>query len=69
MKSLPPQVWVAIARFIPALCLKDMLSVNRFFFNLAMDYRYRQISFTYLNERMLWLLLRLRCLFLLSLLF
>ncbi|KAF8335087.1 hypothetical protein F5887DRAFT_989881 [Amanita rubescens] len=60
MKSLPPQVWVAIARFIPALCLKDMLSVNRFFFNLAMDYRYRQISFTYLNERMVWLLLRLR---------
>ncbi len=69
MKSLPPQVWVAIAHFIPALCLKDMLSVNRFFFNLAMDYRYRQISFTYLNERMLWLLVRLRYFFLLSLLF
>ncbi|KAF8717167.1 hypothetical protein AX14_012179 [Amanita brunnescens Koide BX004] len=58
--KLPPPVWGAIAQFIPALCLKDMLSVNRFFFNLAMDYRYRQISFTYLNERMLWILLRLR---------
>ncbi|KAK2467374.1 hypothetical protein APHAL10511_000609 [Amanita phalloides] len=60
MRSLPSTVWTAIAQFIPALCLKDMISVNSFFFNLAMDYRYRQISFTYLNERMLWTLVRLR---------
>ena len=60
MRPLPPPVWVAIAQFIPALSLKDMLSVNRVFFDLAMDYRYRQISFTYLSERMLWTLLRLR---------
>ena len=62
LKQLPPPVWLAIAQFIPALHLKDMLSVNRVFFDLAMDYRYRQISLTYLTEHMLWTLLRLRCL-------
>ena len=61
MKTLPNDVWDYIAQFIPALTLKDMISVNRFFFDLAMDYRYRQISFTYLSARMLWMLVRLKC--------
>ncbi|KAM6497359.1 hypothetical protein JOM56_007832 [Amanita muscaria] len=58
--TLPNDLWDYVVQFIPALSLKDMISVNRYFFNLAMDYRYRQISFTYLNERMLWMLVRLK---------
>ncbi|PFH50276.1 hypothetical protein AMATHDRAFT_145525 [Amanita thiersii Skay4041] len=59
MNSLPHTVWDYIIQFIPALCLKDMISVNSYFFNIAMDYRYRQVSLTYLNTRMLKTLVRL----------
>ncbi|KAF8631320.1 hypothetical protein AX15_002462 [Amanita polypyramis BW_CC] len=59
-KTLPPHIWDYLAQFIPARCLANMINVNRYFFNLAMEYRYRQISFTYLNERMLWMLVRLK---------
>jgi len=41
--DVPPEIWLHIARFIPDKCLRDMLAVNRVFFHLAMDVRYKDI--------------------------
>ncbi|KAF8888087.1 hypothetical protein BD779DRAFT_477683 [Infundibulicybe gibba] len=57
---IPHDIWVHIAQFIPALALRNLFSVNRTFFHIAMDYRYRQISFAYLNDHMLRSLVRLK---------
>ncbi|KAF8647188.1 hypothetical protein AX16_006860 [Volvariella volvacea WC 439] len=57
---IPHDIWALIAQFIPALCLRDLLTVNSTFFHIAMDCRYRQISFAYLDNRTLKSLSRLR---------
>ncbi len=58
--SLPFDIWIQIAHGIPRLDLEDLLSVNSAFFHLAMEQRYRQISFAYLGRKMMRLLWRLK---------
>lgn len=56
----PREIWLNICRFVPALALQDLYSVNHVFFELAMDQRYRQISLAYLTKNMIRTLLRLQ---------
>ena len=43
MANIPPEIWFHIAKFIPNKDVRDLLGVNRVFFNIAMDIRYREI--------------------------
>jgi len=58
--TIPHEIWLHIAQFIPALVLKDLYALNSAFFEIAMDCRYRQMSFAYLDKRMLRSLARLK---------
>ncbi|KAF8997847.1 hypothetical protein BDQ17DRAFT_835024 [Cyathus striatus] len=58
--TLPHDVWLQVAHFVPAQTLRTLYSVNTIFFNIAMDLRYRQMSFAYLDNRMLKNLVRLK---------
>ncbi|KAK0215029.1 hypothetical protein IW262DRAFT_258577 [Armillaria fumosa] len=58
--TFPYEIWLNIAHFIPPLVLEDLFSVNSALFHLAMEQRYRQISFAYLSRKMLRLLVRLK---------
>lgn len=60
MKDIPHDIWLHIAEYIPALVLRNLLIVNRSFFDIAMDCRYRQMSFVYLDNRMVRNLVRLK---------
>ncbi|KAF8159281.1 hypothetical protein B0H34DRAFT_655178 [Crassisporium funariophilum] len=60
MATIPHDIWLHIAQFVPALFLSDLISLNSAFFHIAMDCRYRQMSFAYLDNRMLRSLSRLR---------
>jgi hypothetical protein len=50
---LPPNIWLHVASFLPGLLLCELISLNSTFFEIAMDYRYRQMSFAYFDNRML----------------
>ncbi|KAG6812048.1 hypothetical protein H0H92_004632 [Tricholoma furcatifolium] len=52
MFSLPHEIWLHVAQFIPASVLEGLISVNSTFYDLAMDCRYRQMSFAFLDSRM-----------------
>ncbi|KAE9403783.1 hypothetical protein BT96DRAFT_973577 [Gymnopus androsaceus JB14] len=58
--SLPNDVWLQIVQFISPSAVQSLYSLNSAFFNVAMDYRYQQISFSYLSDRMLWQMKRLQ---------
>ncbi|KAF9268687.1 hypothetical protein L218DRAFT_852688 [Marasmius fiardii PR-910] len=58
--SLPQDIWLHIASYIPPLQLEDLYSVNQTFFNLAMDQRYHQISLSYLTRKTIRILERIR---------
>lgn len=58
--SLPNDVWLQIVQFISPSAIQTLYSLNSAFFNVAMDYRYQQISFSYLSDRMLWQMKRLQ---------
>lgn len=49
--ELPPEVWLHVAQFIPDNAIRTLMGVNRLFFNLAMDARYRKIIFVDINEK------------------
>ncbi|KAF8815391.1 hypothetical protein BYT27DRAFT_7333934 [Phlegmacium glaucopus] len=57
---LPRDIWLHVAQFLPGLFLCDLISLNSTFFEIAMDYRYRQMSFAYFDNRMIRSLSRLR---------
>lgn len=66
MDSIPPEIWLRVAKFIPKEDLHDLLGVNSIFFNIAMDIRYREImiSTTTMHDIMKFefeTLKRLRC--------
>lgn len=66
MTNIPPEIWLHVSKFIPKEDLLDLLGVNSFFFNIAMDIRYREIviSTTTLHDIMkfeLETLKRIRC--------
>jgi hypothetical protein len=60
MIDIPHDIWLHIAQFIPLLVLRNMFSLNRTFFDIVMDLRYQQVSFAYLNTRMIRTLVRLK---------
>ncbi|KAF8957119.1 hypothetical protein BDZ97DRAFT_121376 [Flammula alnicola] len=60
MTAIPHEIWLHIAQFIPVRTLQDLIGLNSTFFELAMNYRYRQMSFAYLDNRMLRSLARLK---------
>ncbi|KAL0581331.1 hypothetical protein V5O48_000707 [Marasmius crinis-equi] len=58
--SLPHDVWVQIASYISASQLEDLYSLNHALFDIAMNHRYQQISFSYLTRKMIRTLERIR---------
>ncbi|KAJ7173641.1 hypothetical protein C8R46DRAFT_1256012 [Mycena filopes] len=57
--SLPSELWHHVAEYVPPQHLADLYSVKPFH-EIAMNVRYRQISFAFLNRAMLRDLTRLR---------
>ncbi|KAL0955894.1 hypothetical protein HGRIS_002091 [Hohenbuehelia grisea] len=49
MATLPAEIWMEIARYIPRIELKRLYAVNRVFFRLAMEMRYSHIHIKYLT--------------------
>jgi hypothetical protein len=58
--SFPSEIWLQVADHLPAHLVGDLYTVNRQWFDIAMNARYRQISFAFLNRAMLRDLTRLR---------
>ncbi|KAG7089518.1 hypothetical protein E1B28_011194 [Marasmius oreades] len=50
MIYLPVELWLQIVGFIPPTDLLKLHSVNSFFFNIAMDVRYRRVDLQTLNH-------------------
>ena len=62
MANIPPEIWFHIAEFIPNKHLHDLLAVNRIFFDIAMDIRYREVLIeTRTLQKSMKTLKRLRC--------
>ncbi|KAJ7272615.1 hypothetical protein B0H12DRAFT_1177263 [Mycena haematopus] len=57
---LPSEIWMQIAEYLPPQMVADLYSVNRHWFDIAMNARYHQVSFAFLNRAMLRDLDRLR---------
>ncbi|KAJ7708775.1 hypothetical protein B0H17DRAFT_365147 [Mycena rosella] len=60
MSIFPPEIWLQVAEYMPPLVVADLYSVNSQWFDIAMNARYRQISFAFLNRAMVRDLARLR---------
>ncbi|KAF7289490.1 Polygalacturonase 3 [Mycena chlorophos] len=56
----PPEIWSLVAAHLPPSVCANLYSVNRQWFDIAMNIRYREISFAFLNQKMLHELTRLR---------
>ncbi|KAJ7132248.1 hypothetical protein C8R44DRAFT_730952 [Mycena epipterygia] len=56
----PPEIWLQVADYMPPLVVADLYAVNSQWFDIAMNARYRQISFAFLNRAMVRDLTRLR---------
>ncbi|KIK62978.1 hypothetical protein GYMLUDRAFT_41280 [Collybiopsis luxurians FD-317 M1] len=59
MQELPPEIWIYITKFIPDDTLRKLLPVNVFFYNIAMDMRYKALELQKFNNRTMKLLNRL----------
>ncbi|KAF5367518.1 hypothetical protein D9758_003625 [Tetrapyrgos nigripes] len=58
--QLPLELWLYITQFIPDAALrKDLLEVNKFFYEISMDLRYRQVHLQTLNPTTLKIISRL----------
>ncbi|KIK54646.1 hypothetical protein GYMLUDRAFT_99954 [Collybiopsis luxurians FD-317 M1] len=57
---LPNDVWRQVIDFLSPSVIQNLFSLNAVFFNVAMDQRYQQISFSYLSPKMIWTLARLK---------
>jgi hypothetical protein len=44
MADIPPEIWALIAQYLPEKDVIRLMSVNRLFFTLAMDERYKVFS-------------------------
>lgn len=44
MPTLPAELWMAIAEFIGTVELENLIGVNRIFFEIVMDNRYREME-------------------------
>ncbi|KAF9466601.1 hypothetical protein BDZ94DRAFT_1212744 [Collybia nuda] len=45
----PTEIWLHLSQFLPSDSLQGMMEVNRIFFEMAMDARYKEISFMSFN--------------------
>jgi hypothetical protein len=50
MVELPYEIWRRICEFIPTHILQGLYSVHPAFLELAMDLRYREVSFHFLSD-------------------
>ncbi|KAK7031500.1 polygalacturonase 3 [Favolaschia claudopus] len=57
---LPSEIWMQIADYLPPQMVGDLYTVNSQWFDIAMNARYNQVSFAFLNRAMLRDLDRLR---------
>ncbi|KAF8067925.1 hypothetical protein FPV67DRAFT_1494253 [Lyophyllum atratum] len=48
--DLPAELWREVASHLPPECLRKLCSINRVFFELAMDEKYRDVYFEYSLE-------------------
>ncbi|KAG6833328.1 hypothetical protein H0H87_008504 [Tephrocybe sp. NHM501043] len=53
MQELPPDIWALVTQTISLRELMKMMSVNRAFFDLALDARYRTAEWTMLDQKMI----------------
>ncbi|KAL0954897.1 hypothetical protein HGRIS_003830 [Hohenbuehelia grisea] len=60
MVQLPDDIWFEIARFIPEAELTSLYGVNRCFFELALNLRYREVYLTHLTMHSIKLLEHLK---------
>ena len=58
--DIPDDIWSYIAEMLPLNTLRDMLTVNRVFFEMAMNARYREVSFLHIDSNTIRLLQRLK---------
>jgi hypothetical protein len=58
---LPEDIWQCIASFIPQNALLRLISVNKAFYNIVLDTKYREIHWAKLDRPMIKSLVRLRC--------
>jgi len=58
--DLPEDVWRDIISFLPTELVLQMISVNRTFFNVALDMKYREVAWTKLDNGFLNILHRLQ---------
>jgi hypothetical protein len=58
--DLPDDVWRIVVSFLPTEVVLQMISVNRTFFNMALDMKYRQVVWIKLDSGFLKILHRLQ---------
>jgi hypothetical protein len=58
--QVPDDIWSYVAQFLPPKTLRNMLTVNRVFFEMAMDVRYREVHFLHVDSNSIKVLRRLK---------
>jgi len=58
--DIPDDIWSYVAQFLPPKTLRNMLTVNRVFFEMAMDVRYREVDFLHVDGNSIKMLCRLK---------
>ena len=58
--SIPYDVWLHVAQFIPQYQLRDLYAVNSHLLDIAMNERYRSVELNLLNKSSMRKLIRLR---------
>lgn len=59
--DFPPELWSEIVAYLPRSDLRKMIGVNRFLFELALNYIYEEVRFTSDDKQMSKVLEQLRC--------
>lgn len=52
MQDIPTDVWNHIASYIPQHELRELISVNRAFFDLVLDARYKTVEWFMVDKKM-----------------
>ena len=54
MVDIPPEIWHNILRFLPSSLVQRLYEVNRIFFDVAMNEKYRYVSLDHEDLEYLW---------------
>lgn len=54
MVDVPPEIWHNILRFLPSSLVQRLYEVNRAFFDVAMNEKYRHVSLGHNDLEYLW---------------